>query len=218
MSNVIIVNGQPVYVGSETRVWTETGMHFRSRPKRSETRAVWVHWTATESSAPTLFRNMQASGLSVNFYVDQLGVIWQFCDAGVATAHAGGENVVLSANPWAIGIEVANRASADPAHKDAAKWPREVVEDTVRGKKLRITDFYEEQTESVAALCSALCGSFGLPLEVPHEDGKVLARTMTLDELRDFRGVGGHYFNHHSKNDPGTRLLLAVHERGKKVA
>jgi hypothetical protein len=219
--NAVIVNGEPVFVGRPVRVWTETGLHFPGRPKRTETRAVWLHHTGGENSADGVYRTLRAAGTSVNFFIDQEGVIWQFADAMLATAHAGGDKVVLSANPWAIGVEIANRANNEATHRPNGKahqWPRELCDDVIRGKHLRVTRFYPEQIASAVALCEALCKAFGLPLAAPvEEDGKVVARTMTIDELRELRGVGAHYLNHFTKNDPGTEVLLAVNERGKLV-
>lgn len=215
MTNAIIINGEPVWCGSPVRVWNETGLGFPGRPKRTETRAVWLHWTGGENDAHGVHATLVQRGLSVNFCVDQAGVIWQFCDAALATAHAGGENVVLSANPWGVGIEVINRATPMGEHE---KWPRPVVEDMIRCQHFKATDFYPDQVTSVVSLCKALTGAYGLPMDVPRDaDGKLAARTLTVTELRAFHGVGGHYHNHLGKRDPGTRILRAVAAAGGKA-
>jgi len=215
-TNAIIVNGDPVYVGRPVRLWNETGLAFRDRPKRTETRAVWLHLTGGERGGDGVFETLHDRGVSVNFCIDQDGTIWQYCDASVATAHAGGSDVVLSANPWAVGIEICNRANAEPSHK---RWPREVASDVIRGEPFKATRFYPAQIQSAVALCNALCRAYGLPMDVPREvDGSIAARTLTIDELRSFRGVGGHFHNHLGKRDPGTEVLKSVADAGKVEA
>jgi N-acetyl-anhydromuramyl-L-alanine amidase AmpD len=192
----------------EVRLWEQSGLAFRGLPRRTETRAVWVHWTAGENPADGLMQTLRAAHTSVNFFVDQAGVIWQFADAAMATAHAGGPNVVLSANPWACSIEVANRATADGEHK---RWPREVVEDTINGHAFKVTRFYDAQIVAVVALVETLCDAFGLPMDVPRDvDGKLDTNTLSIEELRTFRGVGGHFHNHRTKRDPGSEILREI--------
>lgn len=215
MTGHIIVNGREHDVlarwpakDPEVRLWTKTGLALSARAKRASTRAIWVHWTGGENDAAGVLGTLKASRTSCNFYVDQTGLIWQYADAAMATAHAGGPNVVLSANPWACSIEIANRATDEGDHK---KWPREVIEDELNEQRFKVTRFYDAQTVSVIALVETLCGAFGIPMDVPRDEhGKLLARTLTIDELRTFTGVAGHYHNHLTKRDPGTEILRAI--------
>ncbi len=215
MTHAIIVNGKEHDVlarwpakDPEVRRWGATGLHFAGLPRRTETRAVFCHWTAGENPADHVVQTLRASHTSVNFFVDQLGVIWQFADACMATAHAGGRNVVLSANPWACSIEVANRAT-DDGHSE--QWPREVVQDTINGHTFKVTRFYEIQILSVIALVETLCTAFGIPMDVPRwPNGKLNTNTLGMGELQTFTGVCGHFHNHRTKRDPGSEILRAI--------
>lgn len=217
MTHSILVGGEAHYVGYPVKLWTETKLAFNGRPKRPETRAVWLHHTGGERPGPGLHDTLTQGKVSVNLAVDQLGVIWQYCDADVATAHAGGANVVLSANPWAVGIEFINRANTDGPHSAAkVKWPREVGRDRVHGVTFSATLLYPVQIDAGIALVETLCKAYELPMRVPTDaDGNVRTDLLTLEELRDFRGVGGHMHNHRTKTDPGSEILREIARAGR---
>lgn len=213
MNTAIIVKGQPVHFGHEVRLWTDTKLAFKDRPKRTETRAVWLHHTGGERPGEGLFSTLKQAGTSVNFAVDQSGVVWQYCDADVVTAHAGGPRVIYTANPWAVSIEFINRANHEAWHKT---WPRELGDEVVCGDHVKATQLYPIQVERGVALVELLCEAYALPMDVPrNEAGELNTGRLTLEELRTFRGVGGHYHNHTVKMDPHTKILRAVAERGE---
>jgi hypothetical protein len=211
----VIIKGERVEFGREVRLWTDTKLAFKDRPKRTETRAVWLHHTGGERPGEGLFDTLRQAGTSVNFAVDQRGVVWQYCDADVVTAHAGGPRVTYTANPWAIGIEFINRANAKAWNKT---WPREIGDDLVCGDRIKATRLYPIQIETGVALVELLCGAYGLPMDVPrNEAGELNIERLTIEELRTFRGVGGHYHNHTVKLDPHTEILRAVAARGEAL-
>jgi hypothetical protein len=215
VNTAIMVKGQAHDVGYEVRLWSDTGLAFKDRPKRTETRAVWTHHTGGERGGEGLFDTLKSGNVSVNLAVDQRGVIWQYCDADVVTAHAGGPKVTFTANPWAVGIEFINRANAKAWHK---RWPRELGTDFVCGSKIRATRLYPIQIEVGVALVEVLCGAYALPMDVSRtSEGEIKTDRLTIDELRAFRGVGAHFYNHKVKLDPHTEILRAVAARGEAL-
>lgn len=215
MNTCILIKGELVDIGREVRLWSETGLAFKDHPKRPETRAVWLHHTGGERGGPGVFETLCGSRVSANALIDQRGVLWQYCDFDVATAHAGGERVFLSANPWAASIEFANRANAQAHHKS---WPRELATDFVCGSRIKATRLYPEQIATGVAAVEKLCAFYGLPMDVPRNAaGELETGRLSRDELLTFRGVGGHYHNHRSKLDPHTEVLRAVAVRGEAL-
>lgn len=212
MSKAVLVGGEPVYCDAEVKTWHETGLFFPALRMRSEHRAICCHWTGGEQGGPGLFRTLTDRRLSVHFGVDQSGVVWQYCDANAYCAHAGagGDPAIYSANGWAVGIEIVNRADQDPSH---APWRRDLVDDVIHGHAVQYTDFTALQVRSALALIDALSRAYGIPATPPTgPDGKVLDRLMTHAELSTYRGVLGHFHNNPGKQDPGTRLLAKLLE------
>jgi N-acetyl-anhydromuramyl-L-alanine amidase AmpD len=202
VSNAILIDGHPHYVGREVRVWTETGLEFPALGKRTETRAVVVHHTGGEGDAAQVHRVLKGRGLSVQFFIDHLGIIHQFTDASARASHAG------TANGWSCGIEVQNRANANAVQRGIK---REVVLERIHGKEAKRTTFLPEQVVSVLALVEVLCKAYGLPMEVPLTGSDVSATVIPNPAM--FRGVIGHLHLKATKVDPGLAILRAVAAR-----
>jgi N-acetyl-anhydromuramyl-L-alanine amidase AmpD len=190
VSNAILIDGHPHYVGREVRVWTETGLAFPALGKRTETRAVVVHHTGGEGDAKQVHRVLKERGLSVQFFIDHLGIIHQFADASARANHAG------NANGWSCGIEIQNRANANPTQRGIK---REVVIERIHGKEAKRTTLLPEQVTSAIALVEVLCKAYGLPMEVPLA-GADVASTV----------VPGHLHLKATKIDPGLVVLRAI--------
>ncbi len=188
----IIINGRAVPLCSEVRTWHDTELGFAALGKRTETRAVGLHWTGGEGGGAQVHRVLKSRGLSVQFFIDQLGVIWQYADASSRCAHIG------LANGYTVGIEIANRAT--PAVN--AKWPRDVYPERVHGKSFKCTAFYPAQVKAATELTQALCKAYGLPYETPASD-----TVLSPAELKAVRGVLAHFHVSRRKVDCGTRLL-----------
>lgn len=195
---MIIAGGKEIKTPSlEVKLWHETGLGFPALAKRSETRAVVLHWTGGEGGGPDVHRTLGARRLSVHFLIDQKGVVWQYCDADMLCAHAKG------ANPWSVGIEIANRATVfRPGQNLNEKWPRKDYTEHVHGKPAACKRFYWVQVQSAIKLTKALCEHYGLPYRAPtrntYETEKYLAQ---------WRGVLGHFHINEKKRDPGIWLL-----------
>lgn len=213
MPRAIIVRGEPVFVDADVRTWHEHGLEFRGRRARRETRAVVLHWTGGEGGATDVFGVLRArkpDPLSVQFFVDQLGVIWQFCDAVALCAQCQG------ANAWSVGVEIANRSRPPAEHP---KWPRELYEDRIHGRRRTTARFLPAQADAALKLTAALCRAFELPLDVPRDQGgQLVAGSLPASQLAAYRGVLGHLHVNPAKPDPGTEILRAVAELGGRPA
>jgi N-acetyl-anhydromuramyl-L-alanine amidase AmpD len=159
-----------------------------------------VHHTGGEGDAAQVHRVLTERGLSVHFYIDHGGVVYQFCDADAYCSHASG------ANGYSVGIEIANRANAQADH---AKWERDLTRETIHGQTSTATRFYPAQIAAAIALCESLSKAYGLPLCVPEDvSGMPLARVMSKGELAAYRGIMGHlHCTTKGKRDPGLEIL-----------
>lgn len=211
MARAIIVRGEPVYCNADVRTWNEPGgLRFFTRTVRSSTRAVMLHHTGGEGGGEQVHRTLVTRRLSVHFTIDQLGTIWQYVDADAYCQHAG------KANPWSVGVEIANRARAPGAHPI---WTREECVDRVHGRNRKATRFYAAQIDAALELVRALCSAYDLPIDVPRDaDGKLVRTVLPANDLAAFRGVCGHYHANLKKVDPGTEILCKVAESGGRPA
>lgn len=196
----ILCAGRAIPCDAEVKLWAETGLRFFARGKRTETRGIVCHWTGGEGDAAQVHRVLVGRGLSVHFYIDQAGVVYQHCDADAYCAHASG------ANGWTVGIEIANRANGEANH---AKWPRELTRETIHGRTVTATRFYPAQIRAATALCTAIAKGFGLPLCVPEDaSGDVATTVLSKPVLSTYRGVLGHlHCTTKGKRDPGLEIL-----------
>lgn len=196
---------------------------FSTPRVRKETRQITLHYTGGTRPPEKMFETVRSRGLSVHLAVAHDGTVWQFADLERRCAHAGlvddsnHDGHEYSANEHSIGIEVVcpghalpkkQRKSAEIVVNDA-RW--QVLREEIHGLEMRQATYTQAQTVAVLELVQALCGHYGLPVAVPMEvDGHVLARTMTEEEFRAFRGVVPHYGLKSGKRDPGLAIMRAV--------
>lgn len=195
MSHAILVRGEPVYCASDVRVWPETGLGFPALSRRTETRAVVLHWTGGVRGARAVHETLSQRRLSVHFVIDTEGVVWQMADADVACAHAGGPKAVLSANPWSVGVEIVS-----PGTLRAPGWT--YAPESIHGRVVDVARFRDAQIRAANEICDALCRAYGLPMTWPT--GPAVA--WTRDVLSTYRGVLGHCHVAPHKQDPGNTI------------
>lgn len=197
---IIFCGGRPIECEAEVRTWrTQLKLNFPRLKMRTETRAVCIHHTGGEGDAAQVHRTLVERGLSVQFCVDQLGVVTQYADAETRCSHA------KSANGWSIGIEVCSAAGPTPG-----KHGRALVRESVHGVEATRATFLPAQVKAVLALTEALCAAYELPMVVPMRGKDVLSTVMEPDEMASFRGVCGHLQLDRAKVDPGLMILRAV--------
>lgn len=191
--------------------------------------------------------------LSVHFMLDIDGTIYQTMDAkergwhatvsntrsvGIEIAHMGaykpGDDKTLS--KWYKGDELGNVRITIPSEKGdgGVRTPnfvgRPLVNERIRGEVhgevLEQPDFTPEQYESLSRLIAAL--HVALPkieLSYPQDaEGKLLTRHLSDDELKQFRGVLGHFHVQDDKIDPGPAMRWEMvmqraraHVEGRRV-
>jgi N-acetyl-anhydromuramyl-L-alanine amidase AmpD len=217
----IVVGGREVHCEAPVIGWKEHGLHFAG-VDRHETRAIVVHHTGGAGLAPQVFRTLRTRlslrtgkpmNLSAHFCVEPTGVVYQYCDANLRCQHAGsiddtdGDGLQESANACTVGIEVVNPASGMQITRGVR---RALVREEIHGVEQVSSAFTVEQTASTLALIHALCGAYGLPVDVPMDGDGVLATVMPEADFRRFRGVCGHLHLTRRKRDPGLAILRAV--------
>jgi N-acetyl-anhydromuramyl-L-alanine amidase AmpD len=175
------------------RVDRDPALRFEALARRTETRAVVLHWTGGSGLAPQVFRTLQQRKLSVHFCVEPSGRVVQYADASLRCAHAG------AANGWSIGVEIVN-----PASPAKTTGQRQVAE-TIHGKRVRYGAFTDAQLAATLDLTEALCRAYGLPLSAPSA-----TTALSPSELRTVRGVLGHLHITRAKLDPGLEVLRFV--------
>jgi N-acetyl-anhydromuramyl-L-alanine amidase AmpD len=212
----VVVYGHKVAIDADVLLWTDTGLEFkagdgarRRNPKRQVDLGV-VHWTGSENDIPTLFRTLDTRELGVEFAIDKAGVIWQFCDPALIDTFDAG--VV---NPRSWGVEVVcygHRKLFSLRNPDSA---RPTYNCRLHGKTFKAAEFNHAQLQALHALCNAMATAFpSMPRQVPvGPDRLVLNRAMRPDELRDYRGVVGHFHITNKKVDPGLQPIEFLKEK-----
>jgi len=211
----IICAGRSVPVEGQVVLPDQHCLIFRKwtnwRPRKGAPDRIVLHWTGGEGSGPQVFQVLKTRGLSIHFVVDGTGTIWQFLDPASDHAYHAGR----VENPRSIGIEVSCYGFR--------RWPRSIPEKgadrkvypcTIHGRPRHVADYRPEQHKAIAALCSALCDSLGIPKRV-HVDPR---RCLSVAERKHMAGVIGHYHISPRKLDPGTRPLILLRDHWTRVS
>ena len=208
----IIVSGNPFPCAAEVIGWHDSGLSFPVPKRRAHTDLVVEHWTGGENDAPGVHHTLRSRNLSVQFFVNAFGVVYQFCDATALCAQARG------VNDRSVGIEIQNRADREPIVRGIK---RELVVEEIHGVRATRTTFLPAQITAVLHLTEALCAAYHLPFEVPMVGNDVVSTALSPTALESFRGVIGHYHVTREKVDPGLVLMRAIaasHLRGRDGA
>lgn len=186
--------------------WEETGLFFENLPRRRKTNKIILHHTKAENPAEDVFDTLTKARQSVHFFIDNTGLIYQFCDADSVCQHAAqseSPGPPTSGNNFTIGIEVQNLASKTPNPLN-----RPIYTETINGKTLTTSGFLPAQTNAVIELCRILCREYAIPLTVPNVDGEVISRILTIPEWEAFSGIVGHFhLAVERRRDPGLQIL-----------
>lgn len=194
--NRIMVGGSEV--ACDATVVIDPRYQFPALGRRTETRAVVLHWTGGRGLASQVHRTLVQRNLSVHFCIDPDGGVYQYADAALRCSHAG------LANAWSIGIEIVNPATPGSTGELV---PRALETETIHGLRAKHSAFTGAQVAAALTLTSACCKAYGLPVRSPDHAG-----VLSLAELAGFRGVLGHLHISQHKRDPGLSILRAVNE------
>lgn len=210
--SAIVVGGKKYPVPVPVHLWDETGYETapgRGARKRKRTidLAVW-HWTGGEGDARQLFNVLNKRELGVEFYVDQKGEIWQFCDPALVDTFDAGY-----VNARSVGTEIANygykRGRNLPIPAKGRK--RSTYTTILNGRRRTFAHFYTAQIAAALALGDALSTALKIPRAVPRgAKGFVNANFMRRTQIDAFQGHIGHFHCNDAKSDPGLDLLEAM--------
>lgn len=210
MDNEMIVNGQPCPCLLPVTTWKETGLEFKAGQGYNKKRVqplelVVYHWTAGELSIKQLYDVLVDRKLGIEFAISGYGQIYQFCDpAQVDTADAN------YANARSVGVEIVNYGIKEPPPTPGADRLR--YRSMVHNTLLHMAHFRTPQMVAALALADALSRAIpAIARMVPLENGRLLHRTLTVQEVAAFKGHLGHFHINLEKVDPGIDLLEVLH-------
>jgi len=184
------------------------------RPRKEPVRAALIHWSGGNGSLDRLYAVLRGTvdrktpdGLSVHYGVSQDGRVAQWAPEDLVCLHAG------LANEWTVGWEVT--CPGFPGKAWNVEKNRGVVRneytDRIHGRRVSMLGYTEAQYATLRTMLQDFCRRHNLPYDYPRErDGSLMARCMTPEEMRSFRGVLGHFHvspkrpGHGQKCDPGT--------------
>ncbi len=197
---------------------------------QSVVRQFVVHYDVCGTSKQC-FKVLEARGLSVHFMLDIDGTIYQTLDLKERAWHASQANsasvgievaqIGAYEQPTAVALRSWYREDEQgpyvrlPEHIDqtAIRTPdfvarparSQMFDGVIHGKKYYQYDFTEEQYAALTRLTAALHRVLPrIALDAPRDDeGAVLRRALTDDELKSFEGVIGHWHVTTRKTDPG---------------
>lgn len=199
--SAVVIAGARVPCAVPVVLWGDSGLLFKSATaRRKQTRVIFIHWTGSENAPKDVHRNMTARKTSVHFILPPDGVIYQTADADRQCAH------VKTANAFSVGIEVVCRGDdREVPHKGVV---RSEVTENVHGRPVRYACFTGAQSLSLLVLCTLLCDTYHLPVQVPIDRrGELITSVLSTVEQARFRGIAGHYHYFAGKADPGPKNL-----------
>lgn len=201
----IILGGRPTAIANPSENHREHEMTFdgmKSRLKRPD--LIMWHWTGGEGSAATCYHTLLNRGLSVSFFIDRDGKIWQFADPLFWDPQDTGGQI----GTRTVSIEIANYGfRRKPEHIPRRGRDRYTDTEKIHGVKIDVARFYPAQIDAVAALTKVLCRELEIPIRFPREDGELILRRMTWGEMAAFTGIVGHFHKTRKKLDPGFQLF-----------
>jgi hypothetical protein len=115
MANDVIIGGRFFKCAVPVITWHESKLGFPGLPMLDKPDIITAHWTGSDGLAAQCHNTLrtrrdkktgQLLNLSVNFFCDHLGRVYQFADAMARTAHAGKRG-----NKRGPGIELSNRCT-----------------------------------------------------------------------------------------------------------
>lgn len=207
----IIVGGKRFPVLGPVHLWDETGMETSPgrgarKRKRKIDLGVW-HWTGGEGDATALFNVLNKRELGVEFYISQVGAIWQFCDPALVDTFDAGW-----INDRSVGTEIANYGYSWGQQRTvpAKGRTRSKYVTILNGKRRTFAHFWPLQIAAALSLAEALSKALSIPREVPlGMKGFVEPNLLERARAEAFQGHLGHFHVNAAKSDPGLDLLEA---------
>lgn len=196
----LIIGGKEVPCDVPVHNWNEHGMKFSigkgARKRTQKVKNITLHWTAGEGDGRKVFNILNQRKLGIGFHIDPKGIVFQFADPLELATFGQGK-----INDFSEGIEISNYAFGTILDSK-----RPIHEQILKGRKIKVADFYDVQMHSMVALVTSLCNALDIPKVIPGKDGKFLANILTDKQMKEYSGVNGHInIPGSTKVDPGTQ-------------
>lgn len=214
---MIIIGGQPFELPSvKSKSFEETRLQYSEKNTADrrvrDPRWVVLHWTASErigdKGARIIFDSLKNRRLSVEFFIDNDGTIYQFADpADVSCRHAS------SLNKLSIGVEVSGVGYDKPGRKvSEATAARRRYQATFTGWKPWLRDYLPAQHAAVHELAELLIVQMSIPRRVELEPFERRTHKYLVDSLGGFCGHChcASWKVANPKIDPGPAPLIAL--------
>jgi hypothetical protein len=151
-----------------------------------------AHWDVCLSSK-SCYNVLKKRKLSVHFLIDNDGTIYQLMDCNHIGFHAGNRKV----NNSSVGVEISNAyyPKYQNIYRSRGFGPRPTWKGVkVHGNTLEpFLGFYDVQRSAFKALVKALHQAYGIPLETPTRDEKIIKTQVPAVTLGSYKGVVNHY-------------------------
>lgn len=209
----VIVGGKRWPVLGPVELWTDTGLETTPgrgarRRNRKIDLGVW-HWSGSENDAETLHRVLTKRELGVEFFINQAGVIYQFCDpkrvdtfdAGRVNDRSFGVEIACYGFKWGKNRKIPAKGRARPTYRTV-----------MNGRPRTFAHFWPAQVAAAISLADAMSRACSIPRQVPTAGGGywVEPDTLSPERLDAFQGHLGHFHVTRRKSDPGLDLLEAM--------
>ena len=205
----IILGGKEIDIEVPVINYKEHGMDFDHKKKTWKRKVdpsliIW-HWTGGENSAQTTYHTLVQRDLGVSFCIDRQGVVYQYLDPVLYDPRDVGGHLGLRS----VSIEVANYGFRFKGQKKPTRGQdREIDTEVIHGINLDCARFYPDQINSLVKLTRTLCCDLGIPLKFPRESNREIAyRKLLPKEIKDFKGIIGHFHKTRKKYDPGFQIF-----------
>ena len=190
--NFIPIEWKKVVLWSESEGLSLKSKNYRAFFEKRKINSFVNHWDVCLNSK-SCANVLNKRGLSVYFFIDNDGTIYQICDINHMCFHAGSK-----VNATSIGVEVSNAyyPKYQSWYVKKGYGERPILDNQkVHGRSMKpFTDFYPVQKEALKALWKSIHEGVGIPLNCPvDENGETLGGVDSKSARGTFKGFISHY-------------------------
>jgi N-acetyl-anhydromuramyl-L-alanine amidase AmpD len=168
------------------------GLWFPARKRMQDPRRIVLHWSGGNRDAAGVVDTLQKRGYAIHGVLEADGTFVQTADLDAHLPHAG------DFSSTSLGIEMVNPGTGE------ATTPRRVIVESIHGRQVSYHDLTAAQYAALPGVLRRISKALGIPLRVK------MSSTAIPEQLRDWRGVVGHYQLTENKNDPGPNVMRFV--------
>jgi len=152
-----------------------------------------LHWSGGNRGAEGVVSTLRKRGFAIHGVLEPDGTFVQTADLRAHLAHAG------DFSGTSVGIEMSN-----PGTGPDTTAPRQRIVESLHGRQIGYYDLTPAQYAALPGVLRRISRELGIPIRVK------MSTTAIPEELRNFRGVVGHYQLTDNKNDPGPNVMRFV--------